>query len=308
MDPGTTTAAPAGLARLLRGLLKSMRPKQWTKNIFVFAALIFDLKLFQTGVALKSLAGFVILCLLSSAVYLLNDSADVAADRLHPRKSRRPIARGDVPVPVALAVAAILALGAIGAALALDPWFGLIAGVYITQNLLYTLKLKHIVILDVIVLALGYVLRVAAGAALVRADNFSPWLYLCASLLALLLGFGKRRGELVTLGDKAGTRRILSEYSIPLLDQIISIVTAALLVCYMLYTFNGTKLPHNNTFMLTIPPVVYFVFRYLYLVHVRGEGGAPDELLLRDRPLQIAMLLWGVTVVAVLYAARAGIG
>jgi 4-hydroxybenzoate polyprenyltransferase len=294
----------AGGAGLLRGVLKSMRPRQWTKNVFVFAALVFDLKLTQTEFVLRSLAGFAILCLLSSAVYLLNDCADVASDRQHPKKKHRPIAAGVVPVPLALGFAGLLILGGLGAAFGLDVWFGVIALSYVALTSLYTFWLKHEVIIDVLVLAAGFVLRVAAGAELVRADNFSPWLYLCMTLLALLLGFGKRRQELVELGSAAGTRRILREYNLPLLDQIISIVTGALLVSYMFYSFSGEKLPDNNSFMLTIPFVIYGIFRYLYLVHVRGEGGAPDELILRDRPMQLGFGLWAVVAVGVLYLSR----
>jgi 4-hydroxybenzoate polyprenyltransferase len=245
----------------------------------------------------------VVLCLLSSAVYLINDCADVAADRAHPKKSKRPIARGDVPVPAALMLAIGLIVVSLSIAFATDLWFGVIAASYLTLTTAYTFALKHVVILDVIVLSIGFVLRVAAGAELVQADNFSPWLYICMSLLALLLGFGKRRHELVELGDRTTTRRILREYNLQLLDQIVSIVTGALLVSYMVYTFSGAKLPPNDTFMLTIPAVIYGVFRYLYLVHVKGEGGAPDELVLRDRPLQIAIGVWGLIAIAVIYFA-----
>ena len=303
MSSGSAPSSRTTPGRLIGGLFKSMRPKQWTKNAFVFAALVFDLKLTQSEYVLRSLIGFVVLCALSSAVYLINDCADIAADRAHPRKSKRPIARGDVPVPVAIVFALVLALGALAVAFITDPVFGAIAVAYFALTSLYSFSLKHVVILDVLILAIGFVLRVASGTALVRADNFSPWLYLCMSLLALLLGFGKRRHELIELGDRAGTRRILREYNLPLLDQVISIVTGALLVSYMFYSFSGAKLPANHAFMLTVPFVLYGVFRYLYLVHVNGEGGAPDELVLRDRPLQIAVALWVATAIAVMYFA-----
>jgi 4-hydroxybenzoate polyprenyltransferase len=283
------------------GIFRSMRPHQWTKNLVVFAALVFDIKLLQMQAVVPALLGFAVLCMLSSAVYLINDCADVHADRAHPRKSRRPIASGVVPVPLAVAVAALLIVVGLAAAASIDPTFAVIAALYLALTSAYSFRLKHIVVLDVIVLSLGFVLRVAAGAALVRAENFSPWLYLCMSLLALLLGFGKRRQELVELGDRSTTRRILREYNLPLLDQIVSIVTGALLVSYMMYSFSGAKLPANHSFMLTIPVVLYGVFRYLYLVHVKGEGGAPDELVLRDRPLQLTLAAWGAIAVAVLY-------
>ena len=287
--------------KLISGLFKSMRPRQWTKNVFMFAPLVFDLKLFQAHALIPTLLGFITLCMLSSSVYLINDCADVAADRAHPRKSKRPIARGDVPVPLALALAAALILVGIGGALFISTPFTVIAAIYLILTTAYSFQLKHIVILDVIVLSSGFVLRVAAGAALVQAENFSPWLYVCMSLLALLLGFGKRRQELVELGSHATTRRILREYNLPLLDQIISIVTGALLVAYMMYSFSGAKLPADHSFMLTIPAVVYGVFRYLYLVHVKGEGGAPDELVLRDRPLQFVLIAWAIFAVALIY-------
>jgi 4-hydroxybenzoate polyprenyltransferase len=301
MDSGSTTTTPAATGRLLPGLLRSMRPRQWTKNAVVLAALVFDLKLFQAEFVIRALIGVLCLCLLSSAVYLINDCADVQSDRQHPKKSKRPIARGDVPLPVAIAAALGLIAIALSIAFVTHFWFGVIALAYLALTTAYSFKLKHIVILDVLIIATGFVLRVAAGAELVNADNFSPWLYVCMSLLALLLGFGKRRQELVELGDKGTTRKILREYNLALLDQIISIVTGALLIAYSVYTFSGEKLPANKSFMLTIPFVMYGVFRYLYLMHVRGEGGAPDELILRDRPLQLAIGLYAVTAVAIMY-------
>ncbi len=301
MKPGTAAPSRTQTGSLLQGLVRSMRPKQWTKNAVVLAALVFDLKLFDANAVLRALLGVLVLCLLSSSVYLINDCADVEADRLHPKKSKRPIASGIVPVPLAIVLAVLLIVVSLGLAFATDIGFGLIALAYLTLTTLYSFRLKHIVILDVLVLATGFVLRVASGAELVQADNFSPWLYICMSLLALLLGFGKRRQEIVELGDKPGTRRILREYNLPLLDQIVSIVTGALLVSYSVYSFSGEKLPANKSFMLTIPFVLYGVFRYLYLMHVRGEGGAPDEIILRDKPMQFAVLLWMLTAVSVMY-------
>ena len=183
----------------------------------------------------------------------------------------------------------------------MNPGFGIIGLLYFGSTVLYTFVLKHIVIIDVLVLALGFVLRVGAGAVLVAAIRFSPWMYVCMMMLALLLGFGKRRQELVELDGNAGTRAILSEYSVPLLDQIISIITGATLVAYAFYTFSAPQLPANHSMMLTIPFVIYGIFRYLYLVHVKGAGGAPDEILLSDRPLQITIVLWGLAAVVVLY-------
>jgi 4-hydroxybenzoate polyprenyltransferase len=173
--------------------------------------------------------------------------------------------------------------------------------IYFGSTLFYTFVLKHVVIVDVLVLALGFVLRVGGGAVLAEAIRFSPWMYVCMLLLALLLGFGKRRQELVELNGNASTRAILSEYSVPLLDQIISIVTAVTLAAYSFYTFSAPQLPANHTMMLTIPFVIYGVFRYLYLVQVKGAGGAPDELLLTDRPMQITIVLWALSAVVALY-------
>ena len=295
------TAPPAGTVTILRGLLRSMRPKQWTKNGFVFAALLFDSKLLQLGPWLYSLLGFAVFCLLSSSVYLINDVADAPADRLHPTKRNRPIARGDISPALAIAWATILAVVSLAVAFWANPLFGLVGFLYFSSTVLYTFLLKHVVIVDVLVLALGFVLRVSAGAILVVAIRFSPWMYVCMLLLALLLGFGKRRQELVELNGNASTRAILSEYSVPLLDQIISIVTAATLASYAFYTFSAPQLPANHAMMLTIPFVMYAIFRYLYLVHVRGAGGAPDEILLTDRPLQVALALWALVAIIALY-------
>jgi 4-hydroxybenzoate polyprenyltransferase len=185
-----------------------------------------------------------------------------------------------------------------------DVMFGFIALTYLIVATAYTFKVKHIVILDVIFLAAGFVLRVAAGIPLVDAERFSPWLFTCMALLALLIGFGKRRAELVELDGRTATRAILSEYTVPLLDQIIAIVTGALIVAYTFYTFSAPQLPPNHLMMLTVPFVVYGLFRYLYLVHVKHEGGAPDELALKDRPLQLAFILWGLSAIGVIYLGR----
>jgi 4-hydroxybenzoate polyprenyltransferase len=301
MDSNEVVAPPLNVMRLARGLVRSMRPKQWVKNIFVFAALVFDSKLFQPHYVIATLIGFVVLCMLSSAVYLVNDSADVQADRQHPKKRYRPIAAGDVPVPVAIGWAVVLVVVGLLIGFATNVMFGLIALTYLITATLYTFRVKHMVVLDVLFLAAGFVLRVAAGAPLVEAERFSPWLYTCMGLLALLIGFGKRRGELVELDGRSTTRAILSEYSVPFLDQMIAIVTGALILAYTFYTFSAPQLPANHTMMLTVPFVVYGLFRYLYLVHVRREGGAPDELAFKDRSLQIAFLLWGLVAVIVIY-------
>ena len=286
---------------MLMALLKTMRPRQWTKNIFVFAALIFDHKLLSGELLLLSLAGFGLLCLLSSLVYLVNDLADIEKDRLHPKKRHRPLASGRLSPRVAVAAALVLLAGAAPLAFALNPGFGIIALVYLAANLLYSFWLKHVVLIDVMVVALGYVLRVVAGALLV-ASAISPWLYICMTLLALFIGFGKRRGELLLMqAENGSSRKVLEDYSLPFLDELINLVATATIVAYSLYTFSAENLPQNHSMMLTIPFVLYGVFRYLYLIHIRGEGGAPDELVLVDRPLQVTFALWGLAAVLILY-------
>jgi 4-hydroxybenzoate polyprenyltransferase len=285
---------------MLRALLKTMRPRQWTKNAFVFAALVFDGKLFHLSDFLRTLAGFGLFCSISSAVYIFNDLLDVEADRLHPVKKDRPIASGRLPVPVALAAGSILSLVAIGLGYLLAWQFALTILIYFSMILLYSKWLKHVPILDVLILAAGFVLRVHAGTTLIVVERFSPWLYVLMTLLALYLGFGKRRAELALLtGDSTNQRRVLDGYTIPLLDQFITIVSGTTILAYSLYTF--FRLPDNHTLMLTIPFVIYAIFRYLYLIQVRQIGGEPEEILLSDRPFQISIFLWGLAVLAVFY-------
>lgn len=285
-------------------LLRSMRPRQWPKNAFVFAALIFDLQLIQIDSVLRALAGFVLLCLASSAVYLVNDLADIQADRSHPLKRKRPLASGALRPSVAIVAAAVLAAVALAGGFALSTTFGAIVLGYGLLNLLYSFGLKHVPIVDVLVVAAGFVLRVAAGVSLIVVERFSPWLYVCMTLLALLIAFGKRRAEIVLLEDTAGAhRRVLDGYTLPLLDQLLSIVSAATIVAYSLYTFSAENLPGNHLMMLTIPFVLYGIFRYLHLIHVENAGGSPEELVFTDRPLAATILLWGLTATAILYFA-----
>ncbi len=287
---------------MLLALLQTMRPKQWLKNSIIFAALVFDHQLLQPQPFLRTLAGFGLLCALSSAVYLFNDLADIDKDRLHPKKRLRPLPSGRLKREVALAAASALLLVAMPLSFALDWRFGLIATIYLISNVLYSFRLKHIVIIDVLVLALGYLLRVGAGVVLITVERFSPWLYLCITLLALFMGFGKRRGELVLMqADVGAGRRVLKDYSLPFLDELINVVSTALIMAYSLYTFSAPNLPANHAMMLTIPFVLYAIFRYLYLIHIKGEGGAPDELVFTDRPLQVSFVLWALSAVAVLY-------
>ena len=287
---------------MLKALLKTMRPRQWTKNAFLFAALVFDGKLFHLPDFLRTLAGFGLFCLISSAVYIFNDLFDLDADRQHPVKRNRPIALGKLPVPAALAGGVTLSLLAISLGYLLAWQFALTILVYLAMMLAYSKWLKHILILDVLIIAAGFVLRVHAGTTLIMVERFSPWLYVLMTLLALYLGFGKRRAELALLAKDANNhRKVLEGYTLPLLDQFITIVSGTTIVAYSLYTFFRPEAPSGHTLMLTIPFVVYGVFRYLYLIQVKHSGGAPEEMLLSDRPLQIAILLWGLAVLAVFY-------
>ncbi len=289
-------------------LIRTMRPRQWLKNGFVFIALFFDRQLDQPTSVLYALAAFVLLCLMSGAVYIMNDLVDIENDRQHPRKRTRPLASGRLNPRVAAGAAVLFAAGSLAAGLALSFTFGIILLVYLLTQIAYTLWLKHQVLIDVSIVATGFILRIAAGVAILepvqRVERFSPWLYVFGGFLALFLALGKRRHELVLLGADAGSHRaILREYNLDLIDRLIGIVTTSTLVSYSLYTFLAEGLPDNHLMMLTIPFVLYGVFRYLYLVHVRQEGGAPEEILLRDRPLQAALAVWGLIVLFALYVA-----
>lgn len=288
----------------LIGLLRAMRPKQWTKNVIVYAGLVFDGKLFVWPDFLRVTAAFVLLCLAASSIYLINDLVDVEQDRQHPRKKFRPIASGQLPVPLARVAAVILPLITVGLALLVSPWLALLIVAYLALHIGYAFLLKQIVIVDVMAIMLGYVIRVAAGVIVIQVANFSPWLYISIGFLALFLAIGKRRQELLLLAEKAGTIRVtFKHYNLPLLDDMMRMVLVGTLMTYILYTIETTSpaLAGNNLAMLTIPFVVYGVFRYLYLIHVTGEGSAPDEVLLRDRPLLGAIVLWGLTFVAIIY-------
>ena len=287
---------------MIVGLIKTMRPKQWVKNIFVFAPLVFDKKLTELHYLGRTIAGFVLLCVVSGAVYIINDVADVENDRQHPKKRKRPIASGRLSTGVAVGAAIVILLVALPLSFFLDPIFGGLATGYLLLQLAYSFRLKHVAIIDVMIIASGFILRVAAGVPLVNAARFSPWLYVCMMLGSLLIGFGKRRHELTLLKENANAhRQSLEEYNLTLLDHAITIVTASTLLAYALYTFSAEGLPSNYAMMLTIPFVLYAIFRYLYLIHVKGIGGEPEEIILTDRPFQVAILLWGLSVLAILY-------
>lgn len=291
-----------GELSLINGLFKSLRPKQWTKNGFIFAALVFDLKLFQIEPFIKTIIGFILLCFISGTVYLINDLVDIEKDRLHPTKKNRPIPSGQIPVTAALITAIILPAVCLPLSFWLDLKFGVVVSGYLLLQIAYSFILKNIVIVDVLTLAAGFVLRVAGGVALIEATRFSPWLYMFTVLLALFLGLGKRREELALLkGHATSTRAILNEYNLPFLDEMMAVVTAGTVMTYAFYTFSAPNLPDNHLMMLTIPFVIYGIFRYLYVIHVQGNGGAPDEILLTDKPLQLSIGLFGLTVVVILY-------
>ncbi len=290
------------MREMLKAQIRAMRPRQWTKNVFIFAALVFDGQLTQRDPLLRTVAGFVLLCLISSAVYILNDIADVEADRQHPTKRNRPIAAGQLSIAAALVFAIALAAFSLAVGFALEPGFGWIVTLYFVLNLLYSFWLKHTPIIDVMIIAAGFVLRVAAGVALIEVARFSPWLYVCTTLLALIIGFGKRRAEILLLADGANAhRKVLDGYTIGFLDQLIVVVSASTIMAYSLYTFSAVNLPSNHLMMLTIPFVIYGVFRYLYLIHVEDAGGAPEELILTDRPLMATLVLWGLLAALILY-------
>ena len=287
---------------MLRHLLKTMRIRQWTKNGFVFFGLIFDKQLFQVEPLLKTLAGFFLFCLISSSVYLFNDIADIEADRKHPEKKHRPLASGELSINVATTAAIALAATALILGYLLEPLFAAAVAVYFVINLLYSRWLKHVPVLDVLIIPAGFVLRVAGGVTLITVERFSPWLYVITVLFSLYLGFGKRRAEMSLLEKGAGShRKVLDGYTLPLLDQYITIVSGMTIVTYSLYTFSAENLPGNHSMMLTIPFVVYGIFRYLQLIQTGHAAGSPEEVALKDRPLQATVILWGLAVVAVFY-------
>jgi 4-hydroxybenzoate polyprenyltransferase len=288
----------------LIGLVKTMRPRQWIKNGVIFAAIVFDRQLGLNNLPpmLRTLAGFGIFCLLSGVVYIFNDIADIDSDRIHPNKRNRPIVSGQLPIPFAIIAAIILLLILFPLAYWLSPNFALVALAYLLLNLFYSKWLKHIPLIDVFAIALGFVLRVVAGLTLINVSRFSPWLYVVTTLGSLYLGFGKRRAELALLSDEANNhRKVLDGYTLPLLDTYISMVSSMTIIAYSLYTFSAPNLPDNHVMMLTIPMVIYGIFRYFYLIEIKHAGGAPEEVFLKDRPLQATILLWGASVLLIFY-------
>ncbi len=283
-------------------LLRTMRPKQWAKQVFILAALVFDGKLLHAHYVARSLLAVVVFCLISGAVYAMNDLADIDKDRSHPRKRNRPLASGRLSPQAAQAAVVVLLLASLAVAYALGPAFLAVTAIYFLVNVAYSFALKSYVILDLLSVAAGFVLRVAAGVVVVDVARFSPWLYVCTTLLALFIAISKRRHEVVLLAGNAGNHRAtLDDYTVPLLDQFSMVVTSTTLMAYSLYTFSAPNLPANHAMMLTIPFVIYGLFRYMYLVQVRGMGGAPEDIVLRDRPLIASVLLWALAVALILY-------
>lgn len=286
----------------LKPLIQTMRPRQWVKNGLLFIPLIFDKQLTNWPALARVVLGFMLFCLLSSLVYIINDLVDFEADRIHPQKRLRPIASGKLNVSTARIAAIVLGLIFFIPAIWLSREFALIGLVYLVLNLAYSAWFKHTPILDVMILASFYVLRVGAGVTLIDVQQFSPWLYVFTTFLALFLGIGKRRAELYLLvGEANSHRKALEGYTIPLLDQFLLIVSSSTIITYSLYTFSGPNLPVNNTMMLTIPFVIYGIFRYLYLIEVKQRGGEPEEVLFTDRPLQITILLYGLSIIFIYY-------
>jgi 4-hydroxybenzoate polyprenyltransferase len=302
---GTVGLLSIGGSRAFRlgALIAALRPEQWTKNLIVFGAVIFGRRLFDVEALAAATAAFGVFCALSGVVYLINDVMDRDGDRLHPLKRHRPIASGALGVTTAVGVAAVLGTGALAAAWWLGGVFGGVATSYLVLLLLYSGPLKRIVILDVLSIAVGFVLRAIAGAVVI-AVPISQWLLVCTILLALFLALSKRRHELVLLADgAAGHRPILAEYSPYLLDQMIGVVTASVLTAYIFYAISPETARKFETDLLglTIPFPIYGIFRYLYLVHRRNEGGSPAATLVNDRPLLTCVVLWVALVVLLIY-------
>jgi 4-hydroxybenzoate polyprenyltransferase len=300
--PAVTWHEPA--ARSLGvNLLMSLRPSQWAKNLLVFAGLLFGLRLFDPVAVGRAAGAFVIFCMLSGVVYLINDIADRETDRQHPLKARRPIASGALPVSTAVTMAIVLGGVALTGAFSLGIRFFAVAATYLALLAVYSGPLKHIVIIDVLTIAIGFVLRAVAGAVAVDVE-ISHWLLVCTILLALFISLAKRRHELVLLASDAPShRRILGEYSPYLLDQMIAVVTASTLISYVFYTISPETEQKFGTHWLglTIPFPLYGIFRYLYLVHQREGGGSPADLLLTDRPLLVCVTLWALSVALIIY-------
>ena len=282
--------------------IHQMRPRQWAKNAFIFAPLFFDRQLFEMRSLLLTVCGFFTLCILCSGVYVLNDLVDVESDRNHPQKKYRPIASGKISIRNAKIFCVCLFSAAFSDAYLLNKRFLILCMLMTLINIAYSFKLKHIPLIDIITIGILFLIRVYSGAVLIQVKIFSPWLYIVTFMLALYLGFGKRRAELASLqGEENNTRPVLDGYTVPFLDQLISIISAVIIISYALYSFSGPAVPTNNRMLLTVPFVIYGIFRYLYLLQVKHQGGAPEEVLFSDRWLQGTILLYAIAVVFALY-------
>jgi 4-hydroxybenzoate polyprenyltransferase len=284
-------------------ILRSLRFEQWIKNLFVFAPLIFSQNVFDMPLLIKTVLAFVLFCLLSGAAYILNDIQDLEEDKLHPIKSARPLASGRLKKKHALSACILLALLGLTGAYFLNVYFFTVLLGYFILQIAYSSWLKHVVIIDVFLIATGYFLRVAAGALAIEVQ-ISPWLFICTILIALFLALSKRRHELVLLDKEAEIHRpILKEYTPQLLDQMIAVVTASTVISYCLYTVSGETIAKFGTknLLFTVPFVLYGIFRYLYLVHQKDEGGSPEALIIKDKPLLVDLFLWIVTAMFILY-------
>jgi len=300
--PGASTSSVPGRPTVL-SLIVSVRPEQWTKNLLIFAGLLFARRLSDPAAVARASFAFVIFCALSGAVYVINDLLDRDSDREHPLKARRPIASGALSVTAAAWTAAMLVVAGLGGAFELNRRLGIVAAAYFGLFGLYSARLKHIVIIDVLTIALGFVLRAVAGAVAIEVE-ISHWLLVCTFLLALFIAMAKRRHELVLLTNTATSHRpILSEYTPYLLDQMIAVVTASTLIAYVFYTISpDTQQKFGTPWLgLTIPFPLYGILRYLYLVHQREGGGSPSDLLLSDRPMLVCVVLWVLAVALIIY-------
>jgi 4-hydroxybenzoate polyprenyltransferase len=286
----------------MKAIIESLRPRQWIKNAFIFAGLIFDGQLNHLQPFLRVLAATIIFCLVSGVTYTINDLLDIKSDQLHPTKKNRPIASGRLSKQTAVVLIIVLGSVAITSAYLLSPYFALLCVGYTLLMLAYSKWLKKLVIIDVMIIAIGFVLRVIAGLLVIQVRYFSPWLLVLTTLLALYLGFGKRLSELNLLENNAGAhRQVLNGYTVSLLNQYLLVILSGILITYSMYTFNAHPDLSNHWMMLTIPLVLYGIFRYMHLIQSGTRAAAPEDILLGDRPLQVTILLWGLMVVALIY-------
>lgn len=304
--PVTTGILPPAL----RGLIRTMRPKQWSKNAFVFVAILFDRQLDDIDALLRVIFAFFMFSLMASAVYIMNDLVDIERDRAHPKKKDRPLPSGQLPVRLAVTANVILPVVALGASLLVSPELALVLGAYFVLQIGYSFGLKNIVLVDVFCIAAGFVLRTIAGIVVITVTNFSPWLYICVGLLALFLAIGKRRQELVLLqesefvDDITQVRDTYKGYNMPLLDDMLRMVVTSAAVAYTLYATEAETilLEADPEYMLLTVPFVYMgLFRYMYIIHRLGKGGDPTEVLFEDRPLQVTLGLWVLMIFVLLY-------